>query len=119
MRWTRPLAALALSALGACGVFQPATGTTTGGTTPDAGTDCATAGNCQDCVSCALDGPCATLYADCEGDSDCAAIDQCVALGDTQADCEANNPNGASAWQAVSSCVYCTSCPNDCPGQCM
>jgi hypothetical protein len=123
MRRIHLLAALALSALGACGVFQPASGTAAVGGTGAGGAsvDCSTAGTCGDCEACAtaMNGPCFAVFSACETDADCSAIDQCVALGDTVADCEANNPNGMSAYQAAANCEYCQACPSACPGMCM
>jgi hypothetical protein len=58
------------------------------------------------------------VFETCQLDSACAAIDQCVALGDTEADCEAQNPSGVSDWMAAAQCVFCTQCPNQCPGLC-
>jgi|HubBroStandDraft_6_1064221.scaffolds.fasta_scaffold1061432_2 hypothetical protein len=122
MRWPYPFLALAFSAFGACGIFQPATGAAAGGTAgSDAGADtCDTAGDCADCEQCAVNGPCATEYDACQQSSDCVAIDECVSpeIGDTLSDCEANNPNGVTAYEAAASCEYCTACASACPGMC-
>jgi hypothetical protein len=93
--------------------------TTTGG----GGAPCASSAACNgDCVACALNGPCATLYNNCLNSADCSTIDQCFALcgADTacRAQCYADTPTGAADYRAVNQCVYCQQCAKQCPGQC-
>src|ERR1700728_4601971 len=115
MRWPHPILALVICTLGACGIFQPASGAAAAGGTAgsDAGADCDTAGDCSDCEACAVgsNGPCFTAFSACEMDPDCSSIDQCVAVGDTLSDCEANNPSGVSLYTSAATCEYCMACP--------
>jgi hypothetical protein len=81
------------------------------------------AGNCGACTSCALAGPCASLYSACENDSDCTTIDVCFEGCNGNSACEqtcfANNPSGAHDYQSLLECVDCAECPTACPGLCM
>jgi len=117
MRWLW----LFLAATVACCNWPAATDTSTTGT--GGSSTCPQTSSCADCKTCALSGGCATLWATCEANSDCQAIDECwlnCATGDTacQSNCLADSPNGSSDYEAVNSCVYCTECPTACAGQC-
>lgn len=76
--------------------------------------------DCNSCASCALNGPCASLFNQCMADADCTGVDQCVGLCGTDAACKdqcyANNPAGAGLYGEVTGCLYCDQCPSDCPG---
>jgi hypothetical protein len=119
MRW---VALLSLALFGAC--FWPNAGTGTGAGGGDAGAKCPEL-SCQNgCVSCALGGPCSSLWAACNANPACLSIDSCwgsCAGGDTtcQQGCLSASPDGASTYQAVNHCVYCDQCSAICVGQCM
>jgi hypothetical protein len=75
------------------------------------------------CVTCALDGPCSSLWNACSANPACLSLDSCwggCAGGDTtcQQGCAAQNPAGVSDYQAVNTCVYCRQCSTICAGQC-
>ena len=118
MRWSL----LLLFALAPACDWPPATSTSSGGTTttPDAGNCAAGNADCAECQSCAVKGPCETLYSACESDQDCAAIDGCAGgcSGDATCiqTCYASNPNGQAAYQAAGNCIYCEQCT--CTGLC-
>lgn len=125
MRW---LALLLTAMIAGCSSFPSSSGTTGGGgagggtTTTNTNAACGTTTTCGDCVTCALNGPCETLYAACEQDASCSGLDQCYALcgSDTtcQGQCDSANPGGVSAYHAVTQCVYCQQCSKQCAGQC-
>jgi hypothetical protein len=95
--------------------------TGTGGGGGDTGV-CKTTATCADCTTCALNGPCASLYSSCEADPACSGLDQCFGLcaGDPtcKSDCLASNPDGASAYSTLLKCVNCDQCSSQCAGQC-
>jgi hypothetical protein len=75
-------------------------------------------------VTCALNGPCASLWAACNANPACQSLDGCwgsCAGGDTacQQNCQAANLTGVSDYTAVNQCVYCSQCSSVCVGQCM
>ena len=83
--------------------------------------NCAGAGNCSDCTTCAANGPCATLYATCQQDSDCESILECWSncSGDTvcqQQDCPTDDTNAVSEHQALIDCIDCQQCAKLCVG---
>jgi hypothetical protein len=125
MRWLLllPLGVVSVSVLGA-GCDWPSTASATSGTTvvPEAGAQCPQTTTCQECASCALQGPCESDWAACMADPDCSSIDGCAGACAGNAACiqacEANNPNGMAAYQAAWSCTYCTQCPSICTGLC-
>ena len=97
--------------------------TTTSTSTGDAGPTCPQTTTCSECTTCALNAGCATLWATCEANSDCQAIDQCYGLcgtGDAtcHANCLADSPNGSSDYTAGNDRVHCPECPPACAGQC-
>jgi hypothetical protein len=121
MRWLVTI--LVAAAVSGCTLLQPSSsgGSTTGDT--DGGPAvCAPTTNCADCTNCALNGPCASQYAACEASADCQAIDQCVGLcaGDPTCKqaCSDNNPDGAAAYSAITTCIDCDQCPTQCAGLC-
>jgi hypothetical protein len=117
MRWA--LSLLLLATIAASCVL-PADSTSSGsGAGGDAGARCSQSAGCSACTQCALNGSCATLWATCQANSGCLAIDQCYALcgaGDASCrqQCLANSPAGASDYMAVNNCVQCQQCPTAC-----
>jgi hypothetical protein len=124
MRWLLliPLGVLSTSLLAGGCDWPAATTTSTGTTVTEAGAECPQTTTCEDCASCALNGPCESVWATCHADPDCSSIDGCVGGcgGDAtcQQACYANNPNGVSDYQAAWKCTYCTQCPTVCTGMC-
>jgi hypothetical protein len=75
---------------------------------------------CSTCTTCAINGPCATLYSACQQDSDCESIDQCFFTCGSdptcQQECLDDNPDGVADYQAITTCIDCTQCAKDCVG---
>jgi hypothetical protein len=121
MRWVIAILVAAIAA--GCTILPSSSTGTTGAGGGDAGAQCLQTSGCTDCTQCALEGPCASLYAACNDSSDCIAIDDCFAQttpcdATCQATCYAGNPAGQSTYEAVLTCVNCTQCPTACAGQC-
>jgi len=89
--------------------------------TTDAGAAvCDHKGDCNSCVACANQNPCAAAANRCQQNAACVAVDQCKALcgADTACanDCALNNPAGVADYNGWSSCLFCQQCPSDCAG---
>lgn len=95
-------------------------GAAEGGAGGSGGASCGERPVCDECRSCAVDGPCADVTAACLADSACVAIDQCMTLAcdGTEADClalcESQNPTGSTAYRAARSCIDCDACALPC-----
>jgi hypothetical protein len=120
MRWPLFFFVLALPAA-ACD--WPAATDTGGSATTDAGTSQCAAANpssCDDCQSCAENGPCATEVADCNSDPNCQYILSCAVPCGSDATClqacYAQNSEGETAYEALATCLYCDQCT--CSGLC-
>lgn len=91
-----------------------------GGGGSEGGASCGERPVCDECRSCAVDGPCADVTAACLADSACVAIDQCMTLAcdGTEADClalcESQNPTGSTTYRAARSCIDCEVCAAPC-----
>ena len=80
--------------------------------------------NCDACIACALqpNGPCGALYAICEMNSECVAIENCAeGCGNDPVcfnlDCWNPHPSGHDDYDAVDECLFCyDACPNTCGG---
>jgi hypothetical protein len=122
MRW---IALITVAFVGACFWPTTPTGTTGGAGGGDAGANCPqTSCDNNGCVTCALNGPCASLWNACSANPSCVSLDNCwssCAGGDTacQQGCAAQNPDAVSTYQAVNQCVYCDQCATICAGLCM
>ena len=103
----------------ACGIIPPGANDGGGG----GGTDPSVCeGNgCNDCTQCATAGACRAQLANCQDDSFCIGLDQCISLCNGMVQCEddcfAMNSPGVAAYRALRECVHCDSCPGDCAGQ--
>ncbi|MFT3776203.1 MAG: hypothetical protein QM820_63475 [Minicystis sp.] len=119
MRW---LALLLTVTIAGCSSVSLPSGTSGsgGGTTSEPA--CSATSTCSDCVTCALNGPCASLYTACEQDASCSGLDQCYAICGNdktcQGECDSANLGGVTAYRAVTQCVYCQQCSSECAGQC-
>ncbi len=82
--------------------------------------ECAGKVTCDDCRTCASNGPCADALASCAANSACVAIDQCITFlcdgtpAECLESCQAQNPSGASAYGAARVCVECDACFGPC-----
>jgi hypothetical protein len=124
MRWLATI--LAAAAISGCTLLQPSStngaGAGSGGGSDAGPSVCHTTTTCADCTTCAINGPCSTQYAACESNADCQAIDQCEGVCGFDATCKQqctdNNPNGASDYAALTSCIDCQQCSTQCAGLC-
>jgi hypothetical protein len=86
----------------------------------DAGSVCDGKGSCNECLDCAAANPCRTLVQQCQQNSACTGLEQCLdicgGLVDCENDCRNNNPNGITLYNAKLDCLYCQQCPGDCAG---
>ena len=76
---------------------------------------------CDNCFTCATDGPCETQYEACGNSQACVAIEDCAAncvsgpdVGTCIDGCVAQHPDGVALWDAQITCIYCQECPNNC-----
>ena len=105
----------------ACGIIPPgAQGAGGGG--GSSSSECDGKDDCNQCVACANDDACRSLLAACQDNSACLGLDQCLQLCSGMVQCEddcfAGNAQGINAYVALAECVFCDTCPEDCPGQC-
>ena len=87
-----------------------------GATSGDPPNVCDGGGNCDDCIACAVDGPCAAEAEACEQDLGCLAFLDCVSgCGDEACalDCADGNEEGAEIFQQAAACVVCDTCSLD------
>jgi hypothetical protein len=123
MRWCLLLFVVAVASN--CNWPTGTTGGAAGGTGGSSGGSCSQTAGCPACSTCALGGPCKSLYDACMANSSCSAIDQCAqgCGGLTNKSCVTDNcippnPDGVSDWTAVTNCLNCQQCPTACAGLC-
>ena len=106
----------------ACGIIPPGAQGAGGGGGGTSSSSCDGKDNCNQCVLCANDDACRSLLAACQDNSACLGLDQCLQLCSGMVQCEddcfAGNSQGISDYVALAECVFCDTCPQDCPGQC-
>jgi hypothetical protein len=114
------VSAFAVLAFSACIIGNEPGSASSGSSTGDAGAVCDGKKDCMTCVACAEQNPCSMLYTACSNNSVCQSIAGCwSACGSNTScrqDCLTNNPDGASDFNALLQCDYCTQCPSDCAG---
>ncbi|WP_437513472.1 MXAN_6577-like cysteine-rich protein [Sorangium sp. So ce1099] len=72
------------------------------------------------CVQCALEGNCADEVSACTDSEACVNYVSCYRTCPTETcreACRAGDPDSAAIYDAISACLYCTECPNDCAGE--
>jgi hypothetical protein len=89
---------------GVCGIFSGNNGCA----------ECAAAGQCFGAFEFCFNGS----NFSCEDFVDCLRF--CVNSSDPQgcgADCQMQNPEGASSYEGLATCLYCNACPIDCKNE--
>jgi hypothetical protein len=87
-------------------------------TDSDTDAGCGGHGDCEECQQCAFDGPCLDSYNACFISEECYPYVDCRNLCVDQEcidDCAADYPDGAILFAALSDCLLCDVCVEDCP----
>jgi hypothetical protein len=118
MRWLWiPLVLVTLALATGGGCASTGTNSTSGA---GGGSVCDGKGDCNACLQCADSNPCSSLLSSCNNNAACAGILQCMQNCGGGAVCKdqciADNPSGASLFNAYFNCDYCEQCPSDCSG---